>query len=509
MRSRTSKFLLPKQGMFATCLECLLKGQVTDIYVVPISVTYERLLEEQLYANELLGIPKPKETLSGLMKARSIMNQSYGTIIINFAQPLSMRDLLYQDKFNLNRLTNVMRPRFIFQVTPDESKAIEACSHDILEHVSNGLVIQPISLICTVLLQKPINQEISATELVASFKLIKKLFTNLAIPMYLPMSFQDTEESNNLEIFRLFYENFKTHLNLFEFSLADLTGSQRKQLRLEALGSSEFLNLNRDMLFIRIKILKSHDKTDLFSNASNYLCICSYRNQLVNFFMSYSIFLLSLMKFSDQHSATNTMDVFNSFVYLVDLYDREFLFNKQNLNKNFDKMLSYSTSLFLIDENLKFLTNNTNSTSLLMFFMLLIKPYLFNYLSIYKLILVNDLKGYSDEKGFLVKLQTLLFDQIQSNPNDVDITYEVLSLNLIQNSLNSLVPLGVLNKSKSNDKAWTCAFSLGQLEMLVNHLAGLCDHLKHLMRKINTNDDVKQIANNSFIPNSVAPVSKL
>ncbi len=43
-------------------LEPFFKGEVFDISLVPISISYERVLEESLLAHELLGVPKPKET---------------------------------------------------------------------------------------------------------------------------------------------------------------------------------------------------------------------------------------------------------------------------------------------------------------------------------------------------------------------------------------------------------------------------------------------------------------
>lgn len=43
-------------------LEPLFMGEVADITIVPIGVAYEKPLESRLFAYELLGIPKPKET---------------------------------------------------------------------------------------------------------------------------------------------------------------------------------------------------------------------------------------------------------------------------------------------------------------------------------------------------------------------------------------------------------------------------------------------------------------
>ncbi|TSO15205.1 Dihydroxyacetone phosphate acyltransferase [Bagarius yarrelli] len=62
LRSRTLKSLKPKLGMMQMVLEPFFKGEVYDITLVPISISYDRVLEESLLAHELLGVPKPKET---------------------------------------------------------------------------------------------------------------------------------------------------------------------------------------------------------------------------------------------------------------------------------------------------------------------------------------------------------------------------------------------------------------------------------------------------------------
>ena len=43
-------------------LEPFFKAEVYDINLIPISISYDRVLEESLLAHELLGIPKPIET---------------------------------------------------------------------------------------------------------------------------------------------------------------------------------------------------------------------------------------------------------------------------------------------------------------------------------------------------------------------------------------------------------------------------------------------------------------
>lgn len=50
--------------MLSASLEPYFKAQIPDIMVIPVSVSYDRVLEEKLYAYELLGVPKPKESAS-------------------------------------------------------------------------------------------------------------------------------------------------------------------------------------------------------------------------------------------------------------------------------------------------------------------------------------------------------------------------------------------------------------------------------------------------------------
>ena len=43
-------------------VEPYLLGHLADVMLVPISISYERTLEEELFSRELLGVPKPKES---------------------------------------------------------------------------------------------------------------------------------------------------------------------------------------------------------------------------------------------------------------------------------------------------------------------------------------------------------------------------------------------------------------------------------------------------------------
>lgn len=93
-RSRTGKSLYPKLGLLSMVLNPVINHQVTDLLIVPVSISYDRALEENLFACELLGIPKPKESTSGFIKAVNTLNEQYGSIYMDFANPISARQFL-------------------------------------------------------------------------------------------------------------------------------------------------------------------------------------------------------------------------------------------------------------------------------------------------------------------------------------------------------------------------------------------------------------------------------
>ena len=143
-------------------------------------MTYERLLEEILYSNELLGIPKPKETVSGLVKARTILNQSFGSIFVNFSRPISVRELLYRlSGPNLtNRTAQTLTPSFIFELTNEQNKSIESMSYSVLIEMQRQQIIQPISLIATCILYA---NEQNLDQLCLQVKSLKRLLNNLGV----------------------------------------------------------------------------------------------------------------------------------------------------------------------------------------------------------------------------------------------------------------------------------------------------------------------------------------
>src|SRR5262245_50351548 len=93
-RSRTGKILTPKLGMLSAIVDAFIDGARRDLYLVPVSIHYGRVVEEQAYSRELGGGEKEKESLSALLRARSVLRQTYGTVSVSFADPISLSEAL-------------------------------------------------------------------------------------------------------------------------------------------------------------------------------------------------------------------------------------------------------------------------------------------------------------------------------------------------------------------------------------------------------------------------------
>lgn len=100
-RSRTGKILTPKLGMLSAIVDAFLGGIRRDLYLVPVSIQYGRVVEEEAYQRELGGAEKPRESLGALVQARSILRRRHGTAYVTFADPISLAQTLRTAKERL------------------------------------------------------------------------------------------------------------------------------------------------------------------------------------------------------------------------------------------------------------------------------------------------------------------------------------------------------------------------------------------------------------------------
>ncbi len=96
-RSRTGKIISPKMGIVKYLIESVDEGYGKDLIIVPITVNYDRIMEETSYKKELRGREKTKESASSFLKSRKLIRKRYGKVYFAVNEPFSMKE--YRDEF--------------------------------------------------------------------------------------------------------------------------------------------------------------------------------------------------------------------------------------------------------------------------------------------------------------------------------------------------------------------------------------------------------------------------
>ncbi len=98
-RSRTGKLEQPRTGLLSILVEAYLEGASKDLFFVPISIDYEKVLEEGSYVRETRGASKQKESTGDLLHLGKYLRNRYGEVYVRFASPLSLKDFLNKSEF--------------------------------------------------------------------------------------------------------------------------------------------------------------------------------------------------------------------------------------------------------------------------------------------------------------------------------------------------------------------------------------------------------------------------
>lgn len=90
-RSRSGKLFPPKTGILKMMVEAFLEDKdIPDVFFVPASIDYERVLEEVSYLDEVRGAKKEKEKIWDLFGLTKFLRRRYGKVYVQFATPLSL-----------------------------------------------------------------------------------------------------------------------------------------------------------------------------------------------------------------------------------------------------------------------------------------------------------------------------------------------------------------------------------------------------------------------------------
>ena len=135
-RSRTGRLLAARTGLLQMTIEHHQRGIPRPIVFVPVYFGYEKLIEAGSYLDELRGATKQRERLRDLLGSLKLVRRDFGTVSVNFAEPLELSAFLE---------TNPGEPR-------DQAQAL---GDELLTRVNSAADINAINLVAMIMLSMP------------------------------------------------------------------------------------------------------------------------------------------------------------------------------------------------------------------------------------------------------------------------------------------------------------------------------------------------------------------
>ncbi|XP_030637450.1 dihydroxyacetone phosphate acyltransferase [Chanos chanos] len=410
LRSRTLKSLSPKLGMMYMILEPFIKGEVFDISLVPISISYDRVLEESLLTHELLGVPKPKETTMGLLKARKVLEENFGNMHVYFGVPVSVRDLA---NGKVNRSQYNLVPRDL-PLKPSED--VRVFVGDVAQRVvrlqEQGMVLSPWSLMALVLIQYPEGLDWDL--------LTQKTLWLKGLALCYGARLDWPEQVSNLEM-------MSSHLALHH-TVARCEKGRVLLVEEDGLHGAEPVS----------------EEEGVLRRAAVVLICASYRNQALHVFVRPAMAAVAMTT----ASSVRKLDVFSQFRFLLDVFANEFIFIRNNAEQDFDQAcaLLQRSGAVCADEHSLNVTEEGQTT--LHFLQTMLEPFIQTYKMVFRFLCESNAQVFTERnftpavRSFAVKL--ILSGELQC--------YECLSSDTQKNAISALLNIGAVTKSRVSEQ---------------------------------------------------------
>ena len=151
-RSRTGKTMPPKLGLLAIILQAILEGGIENVSICPITLSYERVVEEQSHAHELAGQPKEKPTTTGLVQAamNKLIHQNYGRINVQFAEPIEINS--YIESFTKKKRSEGAKSFDPVKNSNNFWEITAGLGHSVIDSFHREYVIMPTQILASIVM---------------------------------------------------------------------------------------------------------------------------------------------------------------------------------------------------------------------------------------------------------------------------------------------------------------------------------------------------------------------
>ncbi|PNF23629.1 Dihydroxyacetone phosphate acyltransferase [Cryptotermes secundus] len=423
-RSRTAKSLMPKFGFLSMTLVPFLTGRVPDITIVPINISYDRTLEEILFAYELLGVPKPKESTSGLIKALNMLNERYGKVYVDFAEPLSVREL-----FQLNGLQRSLptpeSPQDQHTLSANETMFCVDVAHRVVQQQQRHSVITAFNLISIILNNSVLEGSGPPllNEVVANVSWLKSVMEVLGALI----DIQDGPVNVEVAV----KEAIAVHK-----SLVTLTPTNHLKL----------IKVHTTAHRVNPAKLKGHSMSEhTMGVAVPMVMIQHYLNPCLHYLIGPALVTLVMWHLDDAVEITRG-DLFQNFNFLRLLFAYEFAFYAAWAEKEFDDAVKQLEMLSVVEPTKSDRLKLGNHRKLQILLLNLLQPFLEGYLTVCQL-LQQTASDPCSESLLLTSTQRRVEELLGSG---IILHPYALSLDMHSAALQALTALQAVNRLKRN-----------------------------------------------------------
>lgn len=438
-RSRSAKSLFPKFGFLSMTLVPFFTGRVPDITIVPINISYDRTLEEVLFAYELLGVPKPKETTSGFLKALNMLNEKYGKVHVNFAEPMSVRDLCTSNGMQ-RHLPTPNSPQIHHSLSPEEASLCIDVAHRVVQ-------------------QQQIHSVLSA------FNLIAIILNNSVIESTGPPLLNDVVA--NVSWFKSVMEELGALIDIqggpagVDAAVKEAINIHKSLVTLTPTNHLKLLKVHTSDRVVDPARLKGHSLShQTMDVAVPMVMLQHYVNPCLHYLIGPAMVTL-ILRHLEEAVEISRDELFKNFNFLRSLFSYEFSFYAPWAEKEFADSLKQLEVLSVIDHTKSGGLKLGNHKKLQILLSNLLRPFLQGYLAMCQVLKQTEHCPWSESnvvKATQKRVEELLTSSVITHPYS-------LSLDMHSAALQALTQLEIVARIKKNGSAEYQAHAANLLEI--------------------------------------------
>lgn len=350
-RSRTGKLVLPKFGLLNYLIEAIEEGYNKDLVFIPISINYDRILEETSYVEELKGKEKEAESALSMMESSRLLSRKYGKAYISINAPIRLKEIAEK----AHRGENIP----------------EVVAQDLIRRINDVTVVTPFALTTTALLLssvKGFSKKILYSRLVNLYTYL--VYNNVTLSESL------MRKSNIDEIIDYVIKSYQEDKIIEELKI----GESRKSGK-EVVG-------------------------DLFAlREENRSRIVFYKNSIIHYLIPLAFTSLGLLC-ADKRGDINKKAVKDDYQFIKDFFSKEFVYSRKDeaVESSVQSVRGYLLFESIVAKKKNRIIINPDRTEDLLFYSRIIQDYLESYYIVLDTI-INTEAGHLNRRELLLDIR--------------------------------------------------------------------------------------------------------